>query len=195
MRLLSSQNSMHRAFTLVELLVVIGIIALLIGILFPVLAKAKANANRVTCQAHLRDIGSSFTMYLTDSKSHLPAVNIMPSLNPPLSDAPSLPKLLQPYVKTAVGVFHCPSDSITKSTANAPAGYLTYFDREGSSYQYNPLLALYAGQRVQDTLNFAMGHPELLTIIDEYEAFHGKPGVPGSMYHLFGDLHVGTVGQ
>jgi prepilin-type N-terminal cleavage/methylation domain-containing protein/prepilin-type processing-associated H-X9-DG protein len=70
----SSPRPTHRrtAFTLVELLVVIGIIALLIGILLPTLARARESGVRIKCLSNLKQIGNSLRIYGTQNQDSCP---------------------------------------------------------------------------------------------------------------------------
>ena len=62
----------RRAFTLVELLVVVGIIALLVTILMPTLGRALALARKATCASHINSFGKQIMLYVQDNGT-LPA--------------------------------------------------------------------------------------------------------------------------
>jgi prepilin-type N-terminal cleavage/methylation domain-containing protein/prepilin-type processing-associated H-X9-DG protein len=89
-------------FTLVELLVVIGIIALLISILLPALSAAQRSGRSIKCSSALRQIGTAFNMYAIEFKGYWPpAVHAKSSTLYPINDEIRWPDLLAKYVSGA----------------------------------------------------------------------------------------------
>jgi prepilin-type N-terminal cleavage/methylation domain-containing protein len=85
MRAIWKKFAQRRGFTLVELLVVIGIIAMLVGMLMPALTRARAQANSVVCKSNLRQIGTFLVIYLNDNKGHLFPVDVLEDPSLPLA--------------------------------------------------------------------------------------------------------------
>ncbi len=92
-----------RPFTLIELLVVIAIIALLAGMLLPVMNKAKAKAHESQCMSQLKQIATGLIMYQDDHDEEM---------------SPWISTLVPDYVGVA-DVYHCPRDGNPEDTADA----------------------------------------------------------------------------
>lgn len=118
-------SSARRAFTLVELLVVIGIIALLISILLPSLSRAREAAKGVMCLSQLRQIGIASATYTNEYNGYLFPSWMDPNGNG-INGKPvaSLTDMLARYLPTTLGqtVWVCPN-AYTDSTNQYPLAY------------------------------------------------------------------------
>lgn len=70
----SAHSKRRHGFTLVELLVVIGIIATLVAILLPTLGRAREAARAATCLSNLRQINTAFILFAHDNRGYLPQI-------------------------------------------------------------------------------------------------------------------------
>ena len=160
----------HVGFTLAELLVTIGIIALLVGLGLPAVMKARESSRRTQCLSQLHNVGIAFHMYLDHHKERFPDAAILPSVTP---DRPSLVKFLEPYSEQNRLLFGCPSD-------------FHYFAAEGISYEYPaPKLA----KKTLSEVTQGKGSHNVWMLFD-YDPFHGRPKQPGSRNFLHVDGHA-----
>lgn len=121
-------RKLQTAFTLVELLVVIGIIAVLVGILMPALNRARQQAQQTQCMSNMRQVGVGLQMYVVENKGWLPPIapnNAQYSGGAPTpslvecttdfgqevvyANYPNFLGSLIPYMKGNIAVFRCPT--------------------------------------------------------------------------------------
>lgn len=105
----------RRAFSLIELIVVIGIIAVLLGLLLPTLSIARDHAKQIKCAAQLHSLGQAFANYAVAFRGAYPVAEQWETYGgdgtgDDSTDLPGWTEELEPYyAKVRTGVFHCPA--------------------------------------------------------------------------------------
>lgn len=100
---LAFSRNVQAGFTLIELLVVIAILALLMGLIVPVLTSARQAAINIKCLSNLKSIGVATSVYMTENKGDYPSRWI--TTGPYADQFPQV--ALYPYLSETM-IFHCP---------------------------------------------------------------------------------------
>lgn len=143
-----------RAFTLIELLIVIAIIMILIAILFPVFESARDKARQSNCASNLKQVGLAMVMYAGDYDEFYPRANYyiwngvhgwvapyMPSTSANVNLAYYINHYkwwywLVPYTKTA-GVFFCPSRPLDADDISSDSDIVSQVSNAASEWYIN----------------------------------------------------------
>lgn len=178
---------MRRAFTLLELLVVVVIIGILAAILVPSLQGAMTRARATACAAGLKNIGVGLAAYLDENAGVMPDGAQMPSINAP-PHIP-LPIAMAAQVENP-RAWRCPAD--TKGYVRLVDGraFDSYFAGETISYEFNGSLA---GKKIENWRMYRIFGDSLTYVLADFDNVHGKEGELKSKNVLFADKHVGTV--
>ena len=210
------RRSVKSAFTLVELLVVVAIIALLTAILLPVFFSVRGKARQTVCVSNLRQIGLAISLYSQDYDDYYPWANdpsdtntspniwaSQPAYQAQVFAMQPLQDVLAPYIKNK-DLWRCPGDSgYTQLDISAYEGNTviplnatpTAFDAFHTSYLYRTEIALlhtpYGSLVAYDSNNVAHEGAEVNVLMDGNGSWHGGILVNQKRYNeLMGDGHV-----
>lgn len=160
---------MTRAFTLLELLVVLGVIASLVALGFPAYRRASQGARAAACLSNLRQLGGALNMYLADHEMRMPVLEAGRRRKD--EEKPAIDNTLDSYA-TDRRVFACPADG--------------RFAREtGTSYFWNTALN---GQPVSSLRFLFVEDASRIPILSDKEGFH--PYQANKVNILYGDGHA-----
>ncbi len=163
-----------RAFTLVEMLVVIGIIGILTALLLPAVMRTKETGRSAVCLNNLHQIGLGLQLYAQENGNLLPVMYDRGTNN--IGQTPYFDQVMLPFVSGVSNVFHCPSDNEH------------LFELTGSSYSWNVLLN---GQDADHLHLLTNIYPasQIFVVFDK-DKFHRVRGDAHAINFLYADGHI-----
>ena len=169
-----NRRASFAAFTLVELMVTIAIIAVLASLLLPVLGRSQESGRTTFCQGNLHQIGLALQLYTGDNQNTMPIMYDFTN-GAPASNQLTINLVLAPQL-ASTNVLCCPSDN------------QMLFQSSGSSYGWNYLLN---GENA-DRLHM-MGLPPVNTripLVFDKTGFHAILGTNHAQNYLYADGHI-----
>ena len=124
----------RRAFTIVEMLAVVGVIVILMSVLVPSVSSVRRESLSVSCQSNLRQMHSAIEIYRSTQKCELPMCDFLPAATPE-GPVGGLPEVLEKVVERSCECWYCAADNDEEGSIAA-----------GTSYIYLPGLLRYTPQ-------------------------------------------------
>ena len=163
-----------RAFTFIELFVVIAIVALLAALLLPVLGRARESGRATACLSNLRQLGVALQLYVQDNQNRLPVMyDALASTN-----LDTVEVVLTNHLGS-VKILRCPSDD------------KNWFERTGSSYHWNFWLNGQDADHLQ-VFNIAFDPHQIPVFLDK-EQFHRARGPGKEVNYLYADGRIQNI--
>lgn len=167
------------AFTLVELLVIMGSLVVLAALLLPVLGRTKEAGRSTACLSNLRQIGIAFQLYCQDNNNRLPVLQNLGATNDPTATNLALPNVVLSNYAGNPEIFRCPSDR------------QRIFENTGSSYWWNTFL------NGQDADHLSIGPIQFdahnIPLMFDKEAFHKARGANKDVNYLYADGRIQNI--